>query len=104
MPTARRMETPTKSPSTAQSSPADVSPVLKAGSTACSADQPSTQASATVSAPKRTLPSVERVKTHGSRRMATASTANPSRMVEARADTRSPYAPPPTSFPVGTGA
>ncbi len=58
-----------------------MSPSSKAGSTTWSVDQPSTQASATVSAPNSTLPSVERVKIHGSRRMATPRTANPSRSV-----------------------
>ncbi len=58
-----------------------MTPVSKAGSTTWSVDQPSTQASATVSAPKSTLPSVERVKIHGSRRIATPRTANPSRSV-----------------------
>ena len=47
----------------------EISPFSNAGSTACWVDQPSTHASATVSAPKRTLPSVDRVKTQGSRRM-----------------------------------
>ena len=59
-----------------------VTPVSKAGSTTWSVDQPSTQASATVRAPKTTLPSVERVNTQGSRRMATPSTRNPASKVE----------------------
>ena len=62
--------------------PVVVVPVSKAGSSTWSVDQPSTQASATVSAPNRTLPSVESVKTHGSRRMATPSTRKPPIRVE----------------------
>ena len=57
-------------------------PSSKAGSTTWSVDQPSTQASATVSAPKSRLPSVESAKIHGSRRIATASTPNPARVVD----------------------
>ena len=58
--------------------PAVVAPSSKAGSSTLSVDQPSTHASATVSAPKSTLPSVERAKIHGSRLMATPRTRNPS--------------------------
>ncbi len=58
-----------------------MTPSSKAGSTTWSVDQPSTQASATVSAPNSTLPRVERVKIHGSRRIATPRTRNPSRSV-----------------------
>ena len=87
MPTARSRATPTNSPRTAQRIAEEISPFSNSGSTACWVDQPSTHASATVSAP-RTLPSVDRVKTQGSRRMPTASTANPSRRVEVREDTR----------------
>ena len=56
MPTARRIATPRKSPRTAQSRPAPISPVSKAGITTWSVDQPSTQASATVSTANSTLP------------------------------------------------
>jgi hypothetical protein len=59
MPTARRIATPTKRPSTAHSRLGEISPSRNAGSTACSVDQPSTHASATVSAPKSTLPRVD---------------------------------------------
>ena len=75
MPTARRIATPRNSASTAQSRPLSISPVSNAGSTTWSVDQPSTQASATVSAPKSTLPSVESAKIHGSRRIATSEDA-----------------------------
>src|SRR4051794_10618205 len=81
MPTARSSATPTKSPRMASSPPGRTSPSWKAGSTTWSVDQPSTQASATVSAPKSRLPRVERVKINGSRRMATPRTAKPSRRV-----------------------
>src|SRR3954447_11286707 len=81
MPTARRIATPTNSARMASSPPTSTTPSSKAGSTTWSVDQPSTHASATVSAPNRRLPSVESVKIHGSRRMATPSTAKPSRNV-----------------------
>ena len=77
MPTARRMATPRNSAKIAISPPVVVAPLSKAGSTTLSVDQPSTHASATVSAPKSRLPSVESVKTQGSWRMATPSTWNP---------------------------
>ena len=80
MPTARRMATPRKRPSTAHSSPSPISPFSNAGRTTWSVDQPSTQASATVRAPKSRLPSVETVKIHGSRLIATRRTANPARV------------------------
>ena len=81
MPTARRTATPRNSASTATRPPQPYSPVLNAGSTTWSVDQPSTQASATVSAPNSSDPSVDRVNTHGSRRIATPSTPKPSRSV-----------------------
>ena len=83
MPTARRIATPTKRARIATRPPVVVAPVSKAGSTTWSVAQPSTQASATVRAPKSTLPSVETVKTHGSRRIATPSTRNPPMRVDA---------------------
>ncbi len=82
MPTARRIATPMNSAKMVTRPLVVVVPDSKAGSTTLSVDQPSTQASATVRAPNRTLPSVERVKTQGSRRMATPSTRNPSIRVE----------------------
>ena len=82
MPTARRIATPRNSARMATSPPVVVVPVSKAGSSTWSVAQPSTQASATVSAPKSTLPSVESVKTQGSRRMATPRTRNPASRVE----------------------
>src|SRR3546814_4206705 len=85
IPTARRMATPTKSPRTAHRIEASISPVSKAGMIACSVDHPSTQASATVSAPNRMLPRVEAANTHGSLRIATPRTRKPSRIVDARA-------------------
>ena len=57
--TPRTIATPMNSASAVTSPPVVATPVSKAGSTTLSADQPSTQASATVSAPKRTAPSVE---------------------------------------------
>ena len=105
MPTARRIATPTNSASTAQSIAGADLAVSKAGSTTLSVDQPSTQASATVSAPKSRLPRVERAKIQGSRWIATPSTANPSRVVRSawlrlqlRHLVRSPSSPsvPPT--------
>ena len=54
-----------------------MTPVSKAGRTTLSADQPSTQASATVSAPKTSDPSVEIANIRGSRRIATPSTPKP---------------------------
>ncbi len=77
MPTARRIATATNSARIVSSPPGRMSPSSKAGSTTWSVDQPSTQASATVSAPNSTLPSVERVKIHGSRRIATPRTREP---------------------------
>ena len=53
--------------------------MAKAGSSTWSVAHPSNQASATVSAPNSTLPRVEAAKIHGSRRIATARTPNPSR-------------------------
>ena len=84
MPTARRIATPTNRARTAHSIVESTSPVSKAGSTTCSVDQPSTQASATVRAANSRLPRVETAKTHGSRLTATQMTANPSRVVAAR--------------------
>src|SRR3954452_2774035 len=81
MPTARRIATPTNSARMVSSPPTSTTPSSKAGSTTWSVDQPRTHASATVSAPNRRLPSVESVKIHGSRRVATPSTAKPSRNV-----------------------
>src|SRR4051794_3718951 len=81
MPTARRSATPTNSPTMVTSPPGRGSPSLKAGRTTWSVDQPRTHASATVSAPNSRLPRVDSVKMPRSRRMATASTANPSRRV-----------------------
>ena len=71
IPTARRSATPRNSASTATSRLLSISPSLKAGSSTWSVDQPSTQASATVRAPKSRLPTVESVKIQGSRLMAT---------------------------------
>ena len=88
MPTARRIETPTKKATTATSTPGPMVPSRNAGTIAWSVAHPSTQASATVSAPKSTLPSVDRVKIHFSRRIATPSTRNPSRNVEVRVEER----------------
>ena len=62
MPTARSSATPRKSASTVHSRAALISPSRNAGMTTWSVDQPRTQASATVSAPKRTLPSVDSAK------------------------------------------
>ncbi len=84
MPTARRIATPRNSAITATAIPADVSPVRNAGRTAWSVAQPRTHASATVSAPNSRLPRVESVKIHGSCRIATPSTRNPSRIVDRR--------------------
>src|SRR5215213_9838970 len=81
MPTARRIATPRKRAMTATSRPLPISASRKAGSTTWSVAQPRTQASATVSAPNSTLPSVDRAKMPRSRRIATQSTANPSRVV-----------------------
>src|SRR5689334_16354732 len=91
MPTARRMATPRKSATIVTRPPGRTSPSWNAGSTTWSVDQPSTQASATVSAPNSTLPRVERVKIHGSRRMATPRTRKPSRSVPSRFVTGPPY-------------
>ena len=104
MPTARRMRDADEQGEHRQQHRRPTSPVAKAGSTTWSVDQPSTQASATVSAPNSTLPSVESVKIHGSRRIATPSTAKPSRVVDRvvrrAAVTRSLCAPPsPRSTP-----
>src|SRR3546814_19397856 len=85
IPTARRMATPTKSPRTAHRIEASISPVSKAGMIACSVDHPSTQASATVSAPNRMLPRVEAANTHGSLRIATPRHRKPYRIADARA-------------------
>ena len=84
MPTARSTATAMNSPSTAQSRPVPISPSRKAGITTWSVAQPSTHASATVITPNSRLPIVDRVKINGSRRMATPSTANPSRVVDPR--------------------
>src|SRR3954449_10746910 len=81
IPTARSRATPTNSARTATRPPAGTSPLSKAGSTTWSVAQPRTQASATVSAPNSRLPSVDNVKIHGSRRIATPRTAKPSRRV-----------------------
>src|SRR3954470_3355637 len=81
IPTARSRATPTNSARIATRPPAGTSPLSKAGSTTCSVAQPSTQASATVRAPNSRLPSVDNVKIHGSRRIATPMTAKPSRSV-----------------------
>ncbi len=86
MPTARSSATPRNSASTASSMSAPISPSRNAGSRTWSVDQPSTQASATVRAPKSTLPIVERVKIQGSRLIATHSTPKPSEVVAARDD------------------
>ena len=58
-----------------------ISPSRNAGRTTWSVAQPSTHASATVRAPNRTLPIVERAKIPFSRLIATHRTANPSRVV-----------------------
>ena len=84
MPTARRIATPRKRPTTAQSMPAPISPSRKAGITTWSVAQPSTHASATVRTANRTLPRVESVKMAGSRRMPTARTRNPAPVVPRR--------------------
>src|SRR3954447_17725440 len=81
IPTARSSATPTNRARIATSPPAGTTPSSKAGSTTCSVAQPSTHASATVRAPKSRLPSVDSVKIHGSRRIATPMTAKPSRRV-----------------------
>ena len=65
MPTARRIATPMNSAEDRPEQAGVDLAVAKAGSTTWSVDQPSTQASATVSAPKSRLPMVERVKIHG---------------------------------------
>ena len=82
MPTARRIATPTKSASTAIRAPRVVVPVSKAGRSTLSVAQPSTQASATVSAPKSRLPAVESEKISGWRRIATPNTRKPSPSVD----------------------
>ena len=84
MPTARSSATPMKSAKTATSRSVPISPFSKAGSTTWSVAQPSTQASATVSVPKITLPRVETAKIHGSRLIPTQSTASPAVVVPRR--------------------
>ena len=63
------------------SSPVLISPVSKAGIRTFCVDQPSTHASATVSTPKSTAPSVATVKMRGSRLMPTQRTRKPSSVV-----------------------
>ena len=62
MPTARRIATPRNSAEDRPEQARVDLAVANAGSTTWSVDQPSTQASATVSAPKSRLPTVERAK------------------------------------------
>src|SRR5687767_4945155 len=88
--TPRTIATPTNRAAAVTSAPVVATPVSNAGSTTLSADQPSTQASATVRAPNRIAPTVETLNTHGSLRTATLRTVNPSRRVPRPGAARDP--------------
>src|SRR6476661_268365 len=89
MPTARRIATDMNSTKTHTSMSVPISPLSNAGIRTCCVDQPSTQASATVSTPNSTAPRVATVNTRGSRLTPTHRTRNPSRVVVPRSSASS---------------